>query len=171
MFNKKDLQGIVILLVVACIAAMVRNKMSDSGIAWVGQWNTTKGVVTALAKNGVVKPDREINDFESLKNFLSEDGVVLADVRHESAFIEGHIPGALPLPLARFDEVIGPFIEMHPPETLILLYCSGKECHESHTFADELVNFGYFNVKIFAGGFTEWKMRGLPVEKEHGYAG
>ena len=91
-----------------------------------------------------------------------KDGV---DVRLKEIFKKGHIPGAKSVPLSEFDELIGNFYEIVPMERNIVIYCSGRECTDSHAFATKLSEVGYENVKVFTGGFIEWEQEGYIVEK------
>lgn len=91
----------------------------------------------------------------------SGDEVVIVDVRTESEYEEGHVPGAILLP----NEEIG----AGQPEQLpdldaeLLIYCrSGRRSAEA---AKKLSAMGYTNVSDF-GGILDW-----PYETETGPAG
>ncbi len=165
MISLDDLKGVFILLLVSIVSAFVCNQWSGSGIALFGQWDKTLGVVSPMKKNTVVDQGREINDLDTMVKFLDRQDCTVVDVRLKERFDQGHLPGAISLPLARFDEVVGEFFEAHPPEACVVLYCAGRECLDSHRFAERLVEFGYMNVRVFSGGFAEWKAKGLRVEQ------
>jgi len=165
MVSLNDLKGLVFLLLFSVCTALLYNHFSASGIALFGQWDKSKGVVSAKSKDDVVDSSREINDVEIMKTILDQKGCLVVDVRSRDSYIEGHLPGALGLPLNEFDQIIGDFIEKTPAEAKIILYCSGRECTDSHTFAQRLNEFGYVNVSVFPGGVTEWQERGFLVEK------
>ena len=50
------------------------------------------------------------------------------------------------------------------PEAPLVLYCEGVGCELSFFLGRELQGQGYKNIRIFYGGFPEWKDAGLPVE-------
>lgn len=77
--------------------------------------------------------------------------VVVVDVREESEFAEGHIPGALLLPQGEIEAKAG---ELLPDmDQAILLYCrSGRR---SALAAQALADMGYTRVYDF-GGIKDW---------------
>ena len=91
----------------------------------------------------------------------------LVDVREESEFAAGHIPGAMHLGKG----VIERDVEQKIPDTAaeIILYCGGG--YRSALAADNLQKMGYTNVISMDGGFRGWKEAGLPVEKDATRAG
>jgi len=166
-----DIKEVFILVTLAVFAAMAFNTLSSGGIALVGQWDTSKGVVSARSKDSVVDSSREINALSDMKRIVEEKQGVVVDARSQDDYEQGHIPGAVNFPMSRFDEVIGDFFETVQPSMLVVLYCSGQECHDSHAFADQIIQFGYTDVKVFSGGFGDWANGGLPVETGAGDAG
>jgi len=85
----------------------------------------------------------------------------LVDVREESEFAAGHIPGAVHLGKG----VIERDIEMRFPDPAaeLVLYCGGG--YRSALAADNLQKMGYTNVKSMDGGFRAWKEAGLEIEQ------
>lgn len=85
----------------------------------------------------------------------------LIDVREESEFAAGHLPGAAHLGKG----IIERDIETRIPDTNapIVLYCGGG--FRSALAADNLQKMGYTNVWSMDGGFRAWNESGLPVEK------
>ena len=86
----------------------------------------------------------------------------LIDVREESEFAAGHIPGAVHIGKG----VIERDIEQKVPDTSeeIVLYCGGG--FRSALAADNLQKMGYTNVRSMDGGFRGWTEAGLEVVKE-----
>ena len=86
---------------------------------------------------------------------------VLVDVREESEWNAGHIPGATHLGRG----VIERDIEQKIPDTgkEIILYCGGG--FRSALAAESLQKMGYTNVISMDGGWRGWKEAGHPVEK------
>ena len=85
----------------------------------------------------------------------------LVDVREESEWAKGHLPGAEHLGKG----IIERDIETHIPETgaEIILYCGGG--FRSALAADALQKMGYTNVWSMDGGWRGWNENNLPVEK------
>ena len=90
-----------------------------------------------------------------------DKGFVLVDVREESEWNAGHVPGAVHLGKG----VIERDIEQKVPDTAkeIVLYCGGG--FRSALAAESLEKMGYTNVISMDGGWRGWKDAGNPVEK------
>ncbi|HEX6031369.1 MAG TPA: metalloregulator ArsR/SmtB family transcription factor [Tepidiformaceae bacterium] len=87
------------------------------------------------------------------------EGVVLIDVRPRVEFENGHLPGALSVPI---EELEAKLAEL-PHDRPIVTYCRGEYCQ----FADEAVALlrerGFEAVRL-EGGWPEWLLEGRPVE-------
>ncbi len=85
----------------------------------------------------------------------------IIDVREESEWPTGHIPGAIHLSRG----IIERDIEKKIPDisTSIVVYCSGGlRCA---LVADSLQQMGYTQVSSLNGGLSAWTAAGYPVEK------
>jgi rhodanese-related sulfurtransferase len=91
----------------------------------------------------------------------SGDPFVLVDVREESEYAAGHLPGAIHIGKG----VIERDIEVKVPDaaTPLVLYCGGG--FRSVLAADMIGKMGYTNVISMDGGWTGWTKAGLPTEK------
>lgn len=85
----------------------------------------------------------------------------LVDVREESEFAAGHLPGAIHLSRG----IIERDIEKKFPDTgtELVLYCGGG--YRSALVAESLAKMGYTNVKSMDGGFRGWTEKGYAVVK------
>lgn len=89
---------------------------------------------------------------EQAKEIMDQEtGYIILDVRRQDEFAQGHIPGAVLLPL---DDVKDKAYEILPDkDQLILVYCrSGRRSKEA---SEILVELGYTNIKEF-GGILDW---------------
>ena len=153
-----------LLLGVSVILAFIVNYFSPVGIALIGQWDITRGVITANAKNDIVADKLEIEDVTRAKQIFDNGNALFVDARTRDHYDEGHIPGAESLPVGQFDELIDAFIDKHPTEKPIVTYCSGRTCEDSHNLAQLLLDFGYSDVKVFIDGYPGWEAQGYPIE-------
>ena len=160
----KTIQEIGILVTTSIIAAIAVNYFSPAGIALVGQWDTAKGVITANEKNDIDLDDREISNVALAKKLYDSQEFVFVDARSRDDYDEGHISGAVSLPVGQFDEKIEAFLEQHPSENAIITYCSGRTCEDSHKLAQLLLEFGYTEINVFIDGFPGWEAEGYPIE-------
>jgi len=104
---------------------------------------------------------KEINVDEYKKLSTSGDKVLLVDVREDSEWTDGHAASAVHMSKG----VIEREIESKVPkkDAKVVLYCGGGS--RSALAADALQKMGYTNVFSLDGGFTAYKMAGLPTEK------
>lgn len=93
---------------------------------------------------------RQISQEEAKEMMDAGDAVVL-DVREQSEYDEGHIPGEVLLPVGSIDEDTAAVI----PEksTTVLVYC--RSGNRSKTAAAALAELGYTDVYEF-GGINTW---------------
>ena len=90
----------------------------------------------------------------------SGEQFLLFDVREESEFAAGHLPGAKSLGKGIIERDIESLVP--DPDTEMVLYCGGG--FRSALAADNLQKMGYTNVISLDGGFRGWKEAELPVE-------
>jgi rhodanese-related sulfurtransferase len=118
----------------------------------------------------IAEVDRLVNTFladrgaldavstEELAQRLTEDAVVVLDVRPGIEYEQGHIMGARSIPI---DELERRLTEL-PRDQEIVAYCRGPYC----VFADEAVSLlvarGY-RARRLTEGFPEWQAAGFPV--------
>lgn len=92
-----------------------------------------------------------------IKKKIDEGKSTLIDVREPSEYKEGHIPGAILIPLGTIKEKAP---SMLPDKTKpLLVYC--RSGARSARASQELVDMGYQEVYNMEGGFMAW-----PYEKE-----
>ncbi len=155
---------ILILLGVSIATALAVNYLSPKGIAVFGNWDTTAGVVSARPKGYQDALFEEISDAESAKAISDQGDAVFIDARSEVSFLQGHITGAVSLPVGQFSEKIQMLLNTYEPSTPMITYCSGRTCDDSHKLAQLLATVGYLNVRIFIDGYPAWEESGYPSE-------
>ena len=89
---------------------------------------------------------------------------VVVDVREQDEWDEGHIAGAVHVPRGHLESRI----ERLAPDTTrpVIVYCSAG--NRSAFAAKTLAELGYDDVVSLAGGFTDWKRNGFPVQLQAG---
>ncbi len=89
------------------------------------------------------------------KEIMSNDSVIIVDVREENEFNSGNIENAILLPRGVLEFKIHTIPELSDKSATIIVYChSGKR---SALSANTMQNMGYTNVLSIAGGFEAWK--------------
>jgi rhodanese-related sulfurtransferase len=110
-----------------------------------------------------VKPQIHEIDVERARELLeTAQPPVLVDVRGQNEWNQGHIPGAVLIPLGdiegRIEEAASE--RAHP----VILYCATG--NRSARAAKTLEELGYEDAVSLEGGFTAWAERGYPSELE-----
>jgi rhodanese-related sulfurtransferase len=111
--------------------------------------------------NDAKKRVKETNVPDVKRRLDAGEKFVLVDVREESEFARGHLPGAIHLGKG----VIERDIEQCVPatDTKLILYCGGG--FRSALAADNLQKMGYTNVESMDGGWKSWLDAGHPTQK------
>lgn len=164
MVSQKTIKEIVILVGVAVTLAFMVNFLSPRGIALLGQWDTAKGVITAdpigVAAGGL----EEIDSVALAREIFDRGDVLFVDARSSDNYDDGHIQGAISLPVGQFDERIESFLNRYSSDQPMVTYCSGRTCEDSHNLAQFLSDAGFTRVRIFIDGYPGWESEGHPIE-------
>ena len=89
-----------------------------------------------------------------------EDDFKLVMTLSEWAYRTSHIPGSLNV---TSNEQAKALLE---PDDDIVVYCSDALCLASQAAYRYLIQFGYKNVRRYAGGLSDWEAAGLPLDGE-----
>jgi hydroxyacylglutathione hydrolase len=100
----------------------------------------------------------QVKPAEAAQRVEAGEAVIL-DVRARSEWDEGHIPGAVHVPLSTIQQHIADVPEGMP----IILHCGGGG--RSAVAASVLRSHGIHEVMNLTGGIDRWKKEGLPTEK------
>jgi rhodanese-related sulfurtransferase len=105
---------------------------------------------------------RETNVAEVKRRLDAGDRFHLVDVREDSEWAKGHLPGAQHLSKGIIERDIETAIPDKNQE--IVLYCGGG--FRSALAADNLQKMGYKNVISMDGGWRGWTEAGHPTQKD-----
>jgi sulfur-carrier protein adenylyltransferase/sulfurtransferase len=103
-------------------------------------------------------------DAARARELLDSGGPLVLDVREQDEWDEGHLPGAIHIPRGNLESRIERAEPDHARQ--ILVYCAAG--NRSAFAAKTLEELGYEDVASLAGGFTDWKRNGFPVELSAG---
>jgi sulfur-carrier protein adenylyltransferase/sulfurtransferase len=102
----------------------------------------------------------ELDEVPAADAAARADGALFVDVRELDEWDEGHIPGAVHIPRGSLESRIERAL---PDRTRpVVVYCAGG--NRSIFAARTLEELGYERVASLAGGFTDWKRSGFPVQ-------
>jgi rhodanese-related sulfurtransferase len=94
-------------------------------------------------------------DVATMRRWLHDGEAIAVDVREPEEFGEEHIPGALPLPLSRFDATTLP--QAPGKKTVLVCYIGGRSARA----AELLFEAGHRHAFHLEGGLFAWKEAGL----------
>jgi len=109
---------------------------------------------------GIKSEIREIEAIEAHELLASDHPPALVDVREQSEWVQGHIPGATWIPRSFLELRVEDAIRDR--ERTVVVYCAGGT--RSALAARSLIELGYTNVVSMAGGFSAWKRDGFAFD-------
>jgi|GEM_PF-765986 rhodanese-related sulfurtransferase len=122
---------------------------------------------TAAAEHFAAKLSHETDPSDVAAARAVGEKIIVIDVRSLVAWNQGHVPGALHVPVdelfARMNEL--PSADEDPQ---IVVYCWGPACNGSTKAALVLARAGYQHVREMIGGFEYWAREGLSIENAAG---
>jgi rhodanese-related sulfurtransferase/predicted transcriptional regulator len=125
-----------------------------------------------LAQSRLAEVDLLIENYLSSKDELepiqtnelmeraNEGLVTILDVRPEEEFSQGHLTGAINIPLNELEEHLAEL----PRETEVIAYCRGPWCVLSYEAVSMLRSKG-IRARRLDGGLPEWRQEGRPVTR------
>lgn len=86
-------------------------------------------------------------------------GVIWLDARPRAAFEASHIPGAMPLGEAQFDEDLLAILDvLQKTDRPLVIYCDGARCEASRRVRERLLQMVPVDqCFVLRGGFPAWK--------------
>lgn len=90
----------------------------------------------------------------------NQTDLLLIDVRDSQAYQDGHIQGAVSIPLPEIERQSDSLLPRNKP---IVVYCKNVRCEMSGHAVSIWQKLGIQNIQKLEGGFDEWKALGYPV--------
>ncbi len=97
---------------------------------------------------------------EDLLPKMSAGEVVVVDLRPAIEYRQGHLPGAISLPLPELTERLAEL----PKDAEIVAYCRGPYCVLAPAALETLQERGY-RARRLTAGVEEWREQDLPIER------
>ena len=123
----------------------------------VGEQNSAE-IARVMATYFRARDELEPISRSELIDRLRSGTATVLDVRPEDEFRQGHLPGALSIPLAQLERRLAEL----SADREIIAYCRGPWCVLSFEAVAALRRRGY-QARRLEDGFPEWKVAGLPI--------
>jgi rhodanese-related sulfurtransferase len=134
------------------------NAIRSGGLSWIGSQSSSPVAVDTF------QDLRKISLDEAWSLYL--DGkVAFLDAREHSWFQEGHLPGALNVPVGDVKTGLKKVQSLDKKGLNLIAYCDGNECSLAAELARSLERYGVRSVKILVDGWFGWLGAGYYVEK------
>ncbi len=101
-----------------------------------------------------------VGDITAFKDAVEASGALLIDVREVGEYEEGHVEGAVNIPL----RTLGENLDKIPTDRQVFVYC--KSGHRAGIAVSSLGMLGYSNILGFPPGWNGWTDAGEPVSTE-----
>jgi sulfur-carrier protein adenylyltransferase/sulfurtransferase len=110
---------------------------------------------------------QRITPEELKKLIVDKANIIVVDNQPKIAYDVGHIIGAINLPWA--PDLNEEDLWQVPQNKPLILYCACTHEEDAGDVAMQLIQkFGFKDVKLLRGGWTEWQKLGYPIEKAKG---
>ena len=106
------------------------------------------------------RDDLEAIPASELLDRIRNDLVTIIDVRPAEEYRQGHLPGAINIPLPELEKQL----QQLDPAQQVVAYCRGPHCVLAFDAVQNLRDRG-FNARRLDGGLPEWRLLGLPTPR------
>ena len=127
-------------------------------VALAPVWGLAIQVLAAAQNSDPQMPPGRIS-LDDFRKLQAADAVFTIDVRDRLAFREGHIPGAIHVPLDEVGKQTST-IAARAGRRAVVTYCSCPNEHASLAAASLLVAAGLRDVRALTGGLSAWVAQG-----------
>jgi rhodanese-related sulfurtransferase len=153
---KRSLLQAITIILLSGVFGLAVNGLRADGIPLVERWQ--EKVLNEQLTGGLPAVS-----LKEAKEAHAKGDALFVDARDAAFYEEGHIPGAVSLPVQDFEMVFARLQEQLLAAPRLITYCDGASCEMSVELTEKLLFAGFVQVEIFTGGMQQWKAAGLPV--------
>lgn len=141
---------------------IIADEVVTVDFAQVGPENLAKAITKVIAPLPAGVTRISAADLQQLLN-KGGDSFLLIDSRPPGRYVQGHLPGAVSIPLNELEKEGAKLLPTDHAKTLIF-YCGGLSCMLSPKSATIAVKLGFKDVRMFPEGEPGWKKLDHPTE-------
>jgi len=155
--SKKNIGQMLIMVMASVVCGLASNFIAEKPLP----------LFKALAKPGPVAGPVSFSeaDADFVRQMSVDPGTILVDARPAEIYSQGHIPGAVNLPLSRFNDTISERQTSLRAARQLIVYCSGWSCNDSYDLARRLLEKGFKDLILYRGGMEDWLEKGNAVAR------
>jgi rhodanese-related sulfurtransferase len=153
---KRSLRQAITIILLSGVFGLAVNGLRADGIPLVERWQ--EKVLNEQLTGGLPAVS-----LKEAKEAHAKGDALFVDARDAAFYEEGHIPGAVSLPVQDFEMVFPRLQEQLLAAPRLITYCDGASCEMSVELTERLLFAGFVQVEIFTGGMQQWKAAGQPV--------
>lgn len=153
---KRSLLQAIGIIIISGVLSIAVNAFRADGIPLVERWQ--EKVLNEQLTGGLPA----VSLRQAKEAHLSGEALFV-DARDPDFYEQGHIPGAVSLPVRDFDQIFPMLKEQLLAAPRVITYCDGASCETSVELTEKLLFAGVEYVEIFTGGIQQWKAGGQQV--------
>ena len=142
------LTGMVILMFLAAL--------SGGAQAWISGKNLEAALRGTPREAAIRDAGLPLVRVPEMRRIVEGGTHLILDARSMEEYDRGHLPGAMPLPLADFEHAFPGIAPMLSPDDPLVVYCSGPRCDDALLLGQRLKEAGFANVSVFLDGWQGW---------------
>ena len=147
----------VSLMVLAVVLALAVNILRPEGLVLPGNWNPS--VAAGMQNHGFT-----LVTLDEAWSLYTREKILFLDAREPFAYEQGHLPGAINVPLSRVEEHLEQLQPFTSTDVVFIAYCDSPDCPLSYELAGLLKAQGIAPVSILKQGWIGWYEAGFPYE-------
>jgi rhodanese-related sulfurtransferase len=155
---RRSLFQVIGIIIVSGAVGIAVNMIRANGIPLVEHWEDK--VLHEQVTGGLPAVS-----FKQVKEAYESSEALFVDARDSDFYEEGHIPGAVNLPVREFDLVFPKLKERMLAAAWVITYCDDASCELSVQLTEKLLFAGIDRIEVFTGGIQQWQGAGQPVEE------
>jgi len=140
----------ILIVGLTLLCGVIYNRSNPRGIRLIPQLRFEEEVVKVLPSPALAK--------------YEEGDTLMVDARPSSFFEQGHIKGAINVPVALFELMYMMELGDVDKAKKIIVYGRSISSRSDEEVARKLILRGHKNIEILQGGLSAWKKKGYPVE-------
>lgn len=144
-------QALVLLVIAVCIGMSV-NALSSEPLP-----------LLRTPVDEIEEPWPVISGEEVLQH-VNEGTAIIIDARKAEDYALGSIVGSINIPFDEFDSYFSDIGPSLPRDFLIVVYCGGGLCTDSHEILQRLEELGFEELALYKNGWEEWVKEGYPTQ-------